>query len=908
MTDSSIPIADTPFVAALAEALPASAFVADERLRIRSHAGDDLPELADGAVPRRVDEFGLPGLADDCRRALAGETVTSTVAVDGETFELACAPLDADGRTRGVLGTVRRRTADGSWGAGTAVAPPGGALLNETPVMGISVEYRDGVPHIRDCNEAIVDALGYDAADLVGRPLADIYTADSAERMIDDDAEWIEGGFRIEGRRLVAADGRTIRTLLHAVPERRPDGSFAGVRALYLNLSSHDRIRRELRESRDKIEKLHDTAARLMACRREEAVYELAVEAAEEILAFDICGIDAVEGEYFVPKAVSTGMTADGYDRLPVGDGIAGKTYRTGESYLVDDVREVTDAKPAREAYRSIISVPVGDVGVFQAGSRRVGAFDESDVEPAELLTSHVAAAVDRIRSDRARRESEEKYRSLVEGSLEAIYIYRDTEFLFVNDRVAEISGYSKEELYDMPIPELVHPDDRNWVFRLAQRRREGKGVPDTYQARILTADGGVKHCEFSVTEISYGGRTASLGSARDVTAQKEREEALTALQEATRGMMAAKTPADIASLLAGTATEVLGYPVGAVWFADDEGRLRPVSTSERTPDTPLSVLSDGPSVPWRVYEAGEARTFEHVQERDDLPDVPVASIAAAPLGDHGVFLAASTTDPEFPESGFDLLKLLAANAEAALDRAARETLLRERERELERQNEKLEFLNSLLRHNILNGMTVMLGRVELLKLDADDAQRDHLDTVSTWGTDIVELIRKIRRVMDSAIGREVAAPEPVPLHAALAPEVEKLRDSYDAAVVTADLGDDLAVLADEMLGEIFENLLSNAVVHNDAATPRVHVEVATDDETALVRIRDNGPGITRERQDEIFGRGEKGPKSTGTGYGLYLSATIVDGYGGDLSVESDGTDGSEFVVELPLAGGTTPE
>ena len=67
------------------------------------------------------------------------------------------------------------------------------------------------------------------------------------------------------------------------------------------------------------------------------------------------------------------------------------------------------------------------------------------------------------------------------------------------------------------------------------------------------------------------------------------------------------------------------------------------------------------------------------------------------------------------------------------------------------------------------------------------------------------------------------------------------------------------------------------------------------------VHIADNGPGIPDERKDEIFGRGEKGLESSGTGLGLYLVDTLVQRYGGDVTV-SDGTEGAEFVVTLQRA------
>ncbi|MFC7045407.1 PAS domain S-box protein [Halobacteriaceae archaeon GCM10025711] len=285
-------------------------------------------------------------------------------------------------------------------------------------------------------------------------------------------------------------------------------------------------IARELRASKRKIEELHSTVNRILRSESEQEVYELAVDAAENILEFDICGVDVVEDGYFVPQVNSSEMPDDGYDRMSVEDGIAGKTYRNKESYRFDDVREVSEAQPQAE-YRAILSVPMGDIGVFQAGSREVGWFDDDDVELAELLLSHVAEAVRRLRSEAALRESEEKYRTLVEQSHEAIYIFRDESLLFVNGRASQLTGYTETELLDRSPWDIVHPDDKEYVREMARRRIRDEDVPDAYEARIRRKSGETRYWEFTATVITYDGAPAILGSARDVTERRENQREL---------------------------------------------------------------------------------------------------------------------------------------------------------------------------------------------------------------------------------------------------------------------------------------------------------------------------------------------------------------------------------------------
>lgn len=102
---------------------------------------------------------------------------------------------------------------------------------------------------------------------------------------------------------------------------------------------------------------------------------------------------------------------------------------------------------------------------------------------------------------------------------------------------------------------------------------------------------------------------------------------------------------------------------------------------------------------------------------------------------------------------------------------------------------------------------------------------------------------------------------------------------------MTTEPPDGLQVSATGLLSSVFRNLLNNAVIHNDTETPEILVDVAVQAETVLVRVADNGPGVPDSRKDEIFGRGEMGLESPGTGIGLYLVDTLVNMYGGEVQI-----------------------
>ena len=162
-----------------------------------------------------------------------------------------------------------------------------------------------------------------------------------------------------------------------------------------------DRIEREqrLRRQKSRIEALHEVAADIEACDTRQAVYERTMAAAEEILAFDIAIVDEARGDVLVPTAVSSDLSAEEYyEETPIDaeDNFGARAYRTGESILVDDLC-VYDVSPADAAFRSALTVPIGDHGIFQTVDRDPGAFDAADLESVELLIAHAEARLTSI-------------------------------------------------------------------------------------------------------------------------------------------------------------------------------------------------------------------------------------------------------------------------------------------------------------------------------------------------------------------------------------------------------------------------------------------------------------------------------------------------------------------------------
>jgi PAS domain S-box-containing protein len=180
---------------------------------------------------------------------------------------------------------------------------------------------------------------------------------------------------------------------------------------------------------------------------------------------------------------------------------------------------------------------------IFETGHRR----KDGTVLPVEVNTHvvrlqgrpvMVAAIRDitqRKQSEVALRESEEKYRLVVENSQDAIYIHRSDRLLFANSRASALTGYAHDELMNIRVWDLVHPDDRDNLVEKAGKRLAGEEIPSGFTARILTRDGTVRSCEFFVDIVMYQGAPAVLGIARDLTESRRVEEELRESEERFR-------------------------------------------------------------------------------------------------------------------------------------------------------------------------------------------------------------------------------------------------------------------------------------------------------------------------------------------------------------------------------------
>jgi len=156
-----------------------------------------------------------------------------------------------------------------------------------------------------------------------------------------------------------------------------------------------------------------------------------------------------------------------------------------------------------------------------------------SQLGPAKCGGKIVAVSImpiditERKRAEKHLRESEEKYKTLIDSSLTGIFIHQGGKYVFVNDRFTQMHGYTPEELKGKEYLALVHPDERKASRRIVSERLKGGPAPQQYEVRRRRKDGGTIWCEMMATRIEYKGRPAIMGNIIDITERKQAEEAL---------------------------------------------------------------------------------------------------------------------------------------------------------------------------------------------------------------------------------------------------------------------------------------------------------------------------------------------------------------------------------------------
>ena len=489
----------------------------------------------------------------------------------------------------------------------------------------------------------------------------------------------------------------------------------------------------------------------------------------------------------------------------------------------------------------------------------------------------------ERIRVEEALRESEEKFRVLAETTRAGIVLFRYDKFIYVNPFVEMSLGYTKDELLAMNFWDVVQPDSQEMVLSRGQERLQGLPLPSTYELKALTKGGEIRWVEFSPAVIDYQGQPTFIATIFDITERNRVEEALRESEEKFR-LLAETSPAAIfiyqedqfdRYVYVNPAMEsITGYSRDELMKIDPIDIIHPdyrEKVRKLVSQNKQGVMAHSRYEVKILTKDGRERWMDGSSASMTYDNKPA-----------GLTVAFDVTDRKQAE---EALKSAKQQAELYLD---------------------------LMGHDIRNMNQIGIGFLELVMGSPDISKHDKELLLKSLGslensTRLIDSVRKLQKARSGELNlHEIDACQTFMQVLARYSSMPGVRASF-----SYDIPASCPVRANELLHEVFENIVGNAIKHG-GPEPTVNVQFDTVDREGRIFnrfiVEDNGPGIPDEMKDRIFNRLQRGgSEANSNGLGLYIAKSLVESYDGRVWAEDrvpgDHTKGARFVVMLPLAG-----
>ncbi|MFB6139316.1 MAG: PAS domain-containing protein [Halosimplex sp.] len=473
------------------------------------------------------------------------------------------------------------------------------------------------------------------------------------------------------------------------------------------------------------------------------------------------------------------------------------------------------------------------------------------------ILANRISNAVERRRAKRESRRSDRRFEAVFDDPhILAGVIDLTGTLRRVNRTAMEYVDGEREDVLGTPFWETPWWDDetRSDVERWVQRALQGEYVE--YEATHTRPEGCSVLVVGTIRPVTddAGDVTALVVSAREITERRRREEEI----------------CEKSRLL-----DNIFEQVPLHLYVKDE-RARFVRVSEHYVNN-FDVYPDAEDhigkTDLEIYHDDLARASYEDDRRVIETGEPILDSEEYDPGAGDWNLTSKV--PMFDEDG-DVVGLIGATW--------RITKQKEYERELERQNERLDEFASVVSHDLRNPLTVARGRLELLEGDVDS---DHFDVVMRALDRMEELIENL--LVLARNGQTVDEVRSIEL----GDVAENCWRTVETQGATLRANAESVVRADgDRLSQLLENMFRNAVEHGGR-----DVTVTVGDIENGFFVEDDGPGVPGERRDELFERGFS-TAGDGTGFGLAIVEQIVDAHGWEISVASGDAGGARFEVE----------
>ena len=531
--------------------------------------------------------------------------------------------------------------------------------------------------------------------------------------------------------------------------------------------------------------------------------------------------------------------------------------------------------------------------------------------------------------------ESEKNFRSLADTVAAAVFIHFGGRLRYVNAQAISYSGYSKEELLNMDVWEVVHPDDQAAAKAGSLSRMNSSEGIVRYDLRILTKQGTERWLEITATSMNFQNEACGLATAYDITDRKQTAERirrqmsmLHALYTGAHKLTESLDGTSIAADVTRVCVNILGVRLAWLGRAEADGStclLAQFSLDHL--QAGHAARKDKPDIKVELIQGSRIST----PQLRALADSFRASVEF-PLSSRGAAFGALylySDDPDFfTPACIELYQAVAHQAAAALTNAHLYDKVRGYATELEqRVNERtaqIENTNKELQASIQELKTFTYSVSHDLRAPLRTIQGfsqallvDHSAHLNAIGLEFANRIDQAASRMDrliqdllafSHLSRAELSPTTINLSRLVADAILQLQAQITECHANISVVEPLpAVLGHRAtLAQAIANLISNAIKFvAPNVMPEVRIWAESSNHKVRVWIEDNGIGIPTEHSDRIFRVFERlhGIETyPGTGIGLAIVKRGIERLGGTAGVDSKIGSGSRFWIELPAA------
>ncbi len=503
-----------------------------------------------------------------------------------------------------------------------------------------------------------------------------------------------------------------------------------------------------------------------------------------------------------------------------------------------------------------------------------------TEFEGTALIVAFVHDITERKLAEEAMAESEEKFRKLADTALTAIFLVQNNKFIYANPTASRITGFANDEILRMNFWDLVHPEFREEIKKYGIDMLYGKEIPARFEIKFVNKVGEGRWCDVTVAPIRYRGKVAGVVTAMDVTERKRAQEALAESEEKFR-VLSEMSP-----------TAIFMYQGDKLIYAN-----------------PTAVALTG-------YSMGELLTKNfwdmiHTEYREMVKTYGLARQRGEPAPTR-YEIRYITKGGEERWAEFTASYIVYRGRPAGIVTAIDTTERKRAEIALREAKSQAELYVDLMGHDINNMNQAAMGFIELacekIKKNGSLGKEDADLLASAIGplrnsAGLIDSVRKLQKEKKGGL-----QPHVIDIRDVLA----AVKDRYAAipgreVVISYTATCPCKVIANELLRDVFSNLVGNAIKHSRGAIA-ISVSLTAEQRQGKlfcrVAVEDTGPGIPDERKKAIFERASEDRAIMGRGLGLYLVKTLVDDYHGQVWVEDrvpgDYRKGARFVVLLP--------